>query len=201
LFQEVEQKAFDLIRKWNNYLFDTTDGLNEEHKIAKIGEEVEQSVKFHEPMQVMTQQEKEASIQTRLDLGLMTEKMAVKELYEVGDDKAEEILKEISESTFGAPQQESNQPPVAESNNNQAEGQPVKESRQGVNIQKLALNGAQVTSLIEIVQSVAVGNLPRDSGVKMIETAFNVDTQTAERIMSSSGRGFKPTLLEDNKGV
>jgi hypothetical protein len=97
LFQDVERKAFNLIRKWNNYLFDTTDGLNEEHKIAKIRDEVVQSVKFHEPMQVMTQQEKEASIQTRLDLGLMTEKMAVMELYGVEDDKAEEMLKEINE--------------------------------------------------------------------------------------------------------
>lgn len=59
-----------------------------------------------------------------------------------------------------------------------------------------ALNGAQVTAMVDIVGQVALGQLPRSSGVEMIIAAFPVDRSTAERIMGDAGRGFTPTASE-----
>jgi hypothetical protein len=97
LFQRVEREYFKLIKKWNNYLIQTTDGLSDENKIAVISDDVKMSVNFHEPAQIMTQQEKEDSVQKRLEIGLMSRKSAVKELYGVEDDKALEMILEIDQ--------------------------------------------------------------------------------------------------------
>lgn len=61
-----------------------------------------------------------------------------------------------------------------------------------VDVQKLSLNGAQVASLLSIVQRVAVGLLPRDTGIEAIATAFNMSTDQAKAIMGSVGHGFVP---------
>lgn len=60
-------------------------------------------------------------------------------------------------------------------------GQPVEKK------QDTALNGAQVTSLLEVIQSVVDGQLPRDSAVVIIETAFNIPTATAQRMLGTVG--------------
>ena len=59
------------------------------------------------------------------------------------------------------------------------------------NVQQLALNGAQVTALVDIVEKVAAGTLPRESAVQMIVVAFNVQSTDAEKILGSAGKGFK----------
>jgi hypothetical protein len=58
--------------------------------------------------------------------------------------------------------------------------------------QEISLNGAQVTSMVEIVTQVAVGALPRDSGINMLMAAFTLSIAQAEKIMGSVGRGFVP---------
>jgi hypothetical protein len=55
-----------------------------------------------------------------------------------------------------------------------------------------ALNGAQVDSLVTVINQVALGQLPRDSAVVIIQVAFNVDPVTADRMLGSAGRGFVP---------
>jgi hypothetical protein len=57
-------------------------------------------------------------------------------------------------------------------------------------IQTAALNGAQIASLQGILLAVAEGQMPRDSGVAMISSAFPLTVADAERIMGSIGRGF-----------
>jgi phage gp29-like protein/uncharacterized protein (DUF2267 family) len=60
-------------------------------------------------------------------------------------------------------------------------------------VQQQALNGTQVTSLLEIVQLVAQGNLPRDSAKELITVAFPfISSEEAERILGTVGKGFKP---------
>ena len=53
-----------------------------------------------------------------------------------------------------------------------------------------ALNGAQVSSLREIVASVARRELPRESGVAMMLAAFPITREQAEGIMGPVGRTF-----------
>lgn len=56
-----------------------------------------------------------------------------------------------------------------------------------------ALNGAQVTSLVDIVVQVAGGQLPRDAAVSIIKRAFLVDETEANEMLGSAGQGFTPT--------
>lgn len=60
-------------------------------------------------------------------------------------------------------------------------------------IQETALNGAQIASAVEIVTKVAAGELPRDSGVAMLQQFFSLAPATSERLMGSVGRGFVAT--------
>lgn len=59
-------------------------------------------------------------------------------------------------------------------------------------LQDTALNGAQISSALEIVTAVAEERLPRDSGIGMLIEFFDLDPAAAEKIMGSVGNGFKP---------
>jgi hypothetical protein len=58
------------------------------------------------------------------------------------------------------------------------------------NVAATALNGAQVSSLLEVISSVANKLLPRDSAVIIIQRAFSVDQATAESMLGDVGRTF-----------
>lgn len=60
-----------------------------------------------------------------------------------------------------------------------------------------ALNGAQVSSLLEVISSVGEGKLPRASGVEIIAQAFSLPRETAERMMGEVGRSFTTTGAEE----
>lgn len=56
--------------------------------------------------------------------------------------------------------------------------------------QEISLNGAQVTSMVQIVSQVAAGLLPRSSAVQMLLAAFPLTEEQAEKIMGDVGKGF-----------
>lgn len=58
--------------------------------------------------------------------------------------------------------------------------------------QEISLNGAQVASMMQIVTNVALGTLPRASGIQMLVDAFPVSAGQAELIMGEVGRSFRP---------
>ncbi len=76
---------------------------------------------------------------------------------------------------------------------------PIKASEDEIaatdNVQTSALNGAQVESLLTVIGQVVAGQLPRDSALEIIRTAFNVDRATAEALLGEVGRGFVPTSV------
>jgi phage-related protein (TIGR01555 family) len=53
-----------------------------------------------------------------------------------------------------------------------------------------ALNGAQVSSLLEIIQAVASKSLPRETGVATIAASFPLSTEEADRLLGEVGRTF-----------
>ena len=53
-----------------------------------------------------------------------------------------------------------------------------------------ALNGAQVTSLIELVVAVTERRIPRESALAMIVRSFQVDEPTAQRMLGPAGQTF-----------
>jgi len=56
-----------------------------------------------------------------------------------------------------------------------------------------ALNGAQVTAASQIVEKVAAGILPRDSGIFQLVFFFQLTTEQAEQVMGAAGTaGFTP---------
>lgn len=60
-----------------------------------------------------------------------------------------------------------------------------------------ALNGAQVQAAQGIVESVAVGEIPRDTALNMLTSLFGLPSDTADRILGSVGRGFRPDRAEE----
>jgi SPP1 gp7 family putative phage head morphogenesis protein len=66
----------------------------------------------------------------------------------------------------------------------------------GEKVADTALNGAQVSSLLEIVMSVTTGQIPRETAINLIINAFMFDRATAEAILSDAGNGFVPAPLD-----
>lgn len=62
----------------------------------------------------------------------------------------------------------------------------------GPKAQDTALNGAQISSALEIVKGVANEEIPRDSGLAMLAEFFYLSPEAAEKIMGTIGKGFKP---------
>jgi hypothetical protein len=60
-----------------------------------------------------------------------------------------------------------------------------------------SLNGAQVTALMQVIQQVVMGALPRSSGIGILTAAFGLSDQQAEAIMGEAGRGFIPAVIDE----
>lgn len=61
---------------------------------------------------------------------------------------------------------------------------------------EIALNGAQVSSLVEVITGVTSGTLPRESAQAIIKTAFALSDEVANDILANIGKGFVPTSTE-----
>ncbi len=59
-----------------------------------------------------------------------------------------------------------------------------------------ALNGAQVTSMVEVITKVSEGALPRETGVEILTAAFPLTRKQADKIMGSVGKDFVPKAEE-----
>ncbi|MAB56872.1 MAG: hypothetical protein CL524_04905 [Aequorivita sp.] len=77
---------------------------------------------------------------------------------------------------------------------NETEGIP---SDPGVPVAAVTMNGAQVSSLLEIIASVSAGTLPRGSAIQIISIAFNLSTDKADQVLGEVGRGPKPEAVEE----
>lgn len=62
-----------------------------------------------------------------------------------------------------------------------------------------ALNGAQVTSLLGIIQQVALGAIPRATAVQVVSAAFSLTPERADEILGEVGRDFVPKVGADGK--
>jgi phage gp29-like protein len=57
---------------------------------------------------------------------------------------------------------------------------------------KVALNGAQLQAAMAVIQQVAIGALPRSSGLGLLTMGFGLSDEEAERVMAEAGKGFVP---------
>ncbi|MDR1021165.1 MAG: DUF1073 domain-containing protein [Synergistaceae bacterium] len=138
-----------------------------------------------------------ASVIAAYDSGLVSRDTALKELKASSAitgrwDKIEDADIEEAEG----------EPPSSELVSSEAAApllgaEPAAEPAGDLTKQEISLNGAQVTSMVEIVTQVAAGMLPRDSGISMLITAFSLSKDQAEKIMGSVGKGFKPETPQE----
>lgn len=69
---------------------------------------------------------------------------------------------------------------------------PVSDAAPVEDVQATALNGAQVEAMVSIVQKVAIGEIPRESGLSLLQLAFQLGSAEAAAVMGSAGAGFTP---------
>lgn len=112
------------------------------------------------------------------------ERLGMKVNDRFGDKMAAELVKPPTTPGAPAPATEAAGP---------ADAGAAEAAANAVTAPQASLNGAQVTSMIEIVVAVAEGKLPRASGVAMLATAFALSNEQAEAIMGDVGHGFDPT--------
>jgi ribosomal protein S27AE len=60
-----------------------------------------------------------------------------------------------------------------------------------------ALTGIQITSMIAVVEAVAQGRVPRETGIEVLRIGYLLDEAAAERVMGEVGRGFEPAQPEE----
>lgn len=73
------------------------------------------------------------------------------------------------------------------------EVKPTENAAQTETLQAVALNGAQVTAAMDIVNQVAAGALPRDSALNSLQTFFGLTSEQAQGILGQAGKSL-PTL-------
>jgi hypothetical protein len=197
LFTSVEEKIFRLMVKWSNAYQGT---IGAEQKLdkrllqAKLPEDLKFSIKFGEPQVVQNKTEIEDSAIKLMEKKLSSRVQAIMALDGISEDQAIAKLKKIEEheAMFATTQTDEivvDEDGEQEESTSDASGKvPVIEGKAA----DTALNGAQVTALIDVVRAVTLGELPRESAVRIVETAFLVSTQEAERLIGPAGKSFKP---------
>jgi SPP1 gp7 family putative phage head morphogenesis protein len=70
-------------------------------------------------------------------------------------------------------------------------GQPIGQGVEQIDLQQQALNGAQIASLVEVIQKVAAGMLPRESAKEILQVAFQLDPAEADKVLGGAGSSFK----------
>lgn len=177
IFEKAEKEIFEVIKKMiNTYV---PAGILK-YNIGMIPEDAGVEVKYIRPEMVQTETDKLALIEKKLELGLISDIEAISIDRDIPLDAAKKIADNLMPVALANPAQQLG-----------PDGQPLPTGGNVDNVQKLALNGAQVASLVDIVEKVAIGTLPRESAVNMITVAFNLDAAQANAVVGSAGNGFK----------
>jgi hypothetical protein len=87
LYSWVEQKAFAIIKEWLLY-YSGSDVIDKKYYVSASAKDAELSVAFVKPEAVQSEAEKLTSIQTKMDLGLVDDVMAMMELHNIDETEA-----------------------------------------------------------------------------------------------------------------
>jgi hypothetical protein len=205
-FKKEEKQLWDLMKVMNNYWIKANPN---EYKGELIGDDFNPTIIFDEPRPEISREVEFRTIDAEYKGGYLDSISAISTLYpdldseevevrakrldalsvissdklESSDTKEDEVKEDVENKD------ESTQPEIQ--NNDEAS------MAENKNIQKTALNGAQVESLKEIAMSVANGELPKTVGEKIISLAFQISTEEASDILSGTV-GFKPKVLNND---
>lgn len=99
LMAGVESSAFELIKRWQNYLFDKQALTDEFQKIGKLSDDLSISVKFNQSKPVITEKEKLEGLKLKQELGIIDQiDMILADNPEMTREDAEQKLKQITQS-------------------------------------------------------------------------------------------------------
>lgn len=202
-YERAERHLYQLVKAWHN-VATGTDLLDRTYQASAIPEQSELFIQYAGPELVKSEIDKVDLWSRRIEAGEATVVDMMMDLRNVDKDQAIELLKEngtIEREMLGMigarPMEAGEEIEDEQVEADASETITVGDAAVGAtNVQQQALNGAQVASLVEIVEKVAAGTLPRESAVNMIVLAFNVEQADAERLMGSAGKGFKIAVAE-----
>lgn len=198
-----ERQIFRIAESWLEALRDTANLWKrlKETKPLKVNE---MTVRYNNVEQIVTEQERLAVLEARKALGIdgmidtlkrddpsLNDEQAEQKALKIMNEKTVLQLKAVAEArkAGGDPAQ----PKPADPNTPAVPLDPAAPAAGAVadDVRKETLNGAQITAIVELVQAVAEGNLPRAAAVQIIMTSFNLTQPEAEKLVADAGKGFK----------
>lgn len=219
ILRNAEHEFWEVIAGWHNYMYDI-GVLNEEAKaLGKFSDDVDVMIHYSDMKPIESEQDRINAVEKLTQLDLLTKEDALKKLNpdltagqiekkikELAEGRAQRVAdmnlalntpdaKSMMEGDYSNGQSKESSEEETSKENEVTNSTDTRVGADGVdqNIQKLALNGAQVTALVDVVTKVAAGLLPRDSAIAIIAAAFQMDVTTAADILGNVGAGFKPT--------
>jgi hypothetical protein len=106
-FRKAETELFKQIVKWIN-LYSGTDFLDRFYWIGKIPETATVEIKFHEPSNIMSENEKLDLVIKEIQNNLTTPKKALMKYYDLDEEGADELLEQINQANMSNYEQVSN---------------------------------------------------------------------------------------------
>ena len=203
IFHDNEPHMWRIIAKWLS-VYGSKQLLVDELKDFKLPEKFSLNLKFGAQTPIMTEKEKLENIKLREELGIntmielikiddpsLTDEQADAKLKKILEEKAKRLMTEM-DITSSTEKSDDTQDPMSA-----VEEVDPQTQRQGSNTEvkvetDFALNGAQITAVVDLVEKVAMGTLPREAAVNIISAGFNIDMALADKMLGSVGKGFKP---------
>lgn len=185
-FRKAEHDLWELISKymvpyWRNA------GLLKPEINKEFSQAFEVDVYFTEPKVLITEQEQIEISKARLEAGFSTLKMELEALYpQLNEEQIEELIIEIE-----AEKQNKQVQTIEGIDGPDMASQDSYNSDEFNDVRKETLNGAQITAVVELVQFVAAGSVPREAAKNILVTGFNLSDSEANAMLGNAGKGFK----------
>lgn len=210
----IERAVFERVRRWHD-LYREASSLTEEFAaIGQLPATFAVTPRFNEIKPVTTEKDRLEVIKLRKELGINEQiDLVLRDNPDMSREDAEAKLERIAAEASrlikaGEPKDQT------AGDDDQAEGDELEggvgsglpTGVDGVNVQKLALNGSQVTSIVEITAAVARAELPKGSAKSILAAAFNLDPTTCAAIIdsivvgSAAGSGDENPAPTDDEG-
>jgi hypothetical protein len=187
-FSDAERSHWEVIKRWHNYYYDKKLLSADFAGLGRIDDQAVVSVKFNDLKPIITEKEKLEIIEKRRALGLNTEaEIIMRDNPGMSSEEAEEKLLKIREEqtesihrAFAGSLDESiNQSSDSEG---QADMGETGEAEQ-VTSPEISLNGAQVSSLLSVIENFKNGLIDREAAKNIIRVSFALSEEDAESML------------------
>jgi len=192
-FRKDEMEFWHRLQLMQNYWV-ANNMLSTEHRPIIWGADFKVGTIFDAPSPGVDRMTEVTTVKLERDAGFISTRNAIEMLYpDLTPDQVDERMSTVGDSMTVMVDDEGSQP-AADENTPVTEG--ADPLAQKTTVKDVALNGAQVESLISVVNQVSSNIIPRESGVNIIMVAFNLDRAAANAIIGEAGRSFTAQVDE-----